>query len=805
MISACALPYEQLSLPAPITGSLPSDRTDGAATDKGVPMSSAASRGTKGVRLYEGSGKFTSSSSDGAARGTDAGGTAASSGTATADTATAEVAGSGSTASGSAGLTFGKAASASAGADGITLNLANASIAEAAKLVLGETLGVNYMVSDKVKGSITLRTVRPIDKAGLVTIFDAVLRGEGAALIAEPNLYRIVPAAEVSAGGAPLLPRGGRVRQQAGVGTEAVPLRFVAAAEMERILRSAAPQAGILRVDAARNLLLVSGTQSELGSMRELVQMFDVDWMKGMSFAILPIETADVDAIAQELDAIFANDRDSPSKGLIRFLPNKRLKSILAITSRPEYLRKAETWLKRIDMASRATEKQVHVYHVQHRPANELAALLQKVYLAREGRVTTGAIATASSTPARPSGVATAPTLDGLGTQSVSAGSTTGGLGSPGTGAGQTAASPFAVPAIQPPPQPGFTSAAPSDSAQRGPEADAASAGIATSEATRSAIGGGLPPDDRMNGIAIVADEVNNSLVITATANEYKRMRQILTSIDIAANQVMLEATIAEVTLNDKLKFGLRWFMQKGGNQFSFTNDALGAIAPTFPGFNYVLSMTNVQVVLNALSSQTDVNVVSSPTLMVLENKKAVLQIGDEVPITTQSAVGVGAPGAPIVNSVSFRSTGVILGITPRVSDDGRVLLEIEQEISDAVKTTSSTIDSPTIQQRRVKTMVAVRDGETILLAGMMQDKATRERDQIPLLGTLPVVGNAFKNKTDTIARTELLIAITPQVVRNSHQIDGIAAEYRDKLNLSTRPQRATPPDHKEQLDRLAR
>ena len=440
---------------------------------------------------------------------------------------------------------------------------------------------------------------------------------------------------------------------------------------------------------------------------------------------------------------------------------------------------------------------------MQHRPAIELAQLLQKVYLARElGRTTTGSLTT--TTAAQRTTLATPASLDGLGTPRPDAA----GAASLGSTVGASQ-SPIAAPNIQPPAQPGFgpsptDAARASETAQRGPEADQPGGG-GHNDGTRSAIGAGLPPEDRMNGVSVVADEVNNSLVITATAGEFKRMRQILASIDIAGNQVMLEATIAEVTLNDSLKFGLRWFMQKGGNKFSFTNDALGAIAPTFPGFSYVLSMTNVQVVLNALSTQTDVNVISSPTLMVLENKKAVLQIGDEVPVTTQSALSVGAPGAPIVNSVTFRSTGVILGITPRVSDDGRVLLEIEQEISDAVKTTSSTIDSPTIQQRRVKTVVAVRDGETILLAGMMQDKSTRERDQIPLLGTIPVIGNAFKNKTDTIARTELLIAITPQVVRNSNQIDGITAEYRDKLNLSTRPQRAGPPDHKEQLDRLAR
>lgn len=758
-ISACTLPYEQLSTPGPITGSIGGEKTTGASTGTAGPLGSNGASATKAQRLFEGSGEFAR----------PVGGTPV--GVAPSDAGRAGTAGS-------------------VGADGITLNLANASVADAAKLVLGESLGVNYVISERVKATITLRTVKPVDRAGLIEIFDAVLRAEGAALIAQGNLYKIVPANEAVSNGAPLQRSGARGRQQIGVGTELVPLRYVSSIEMERILRSAAPQASILRVDAARNLLVMSGTRAELAAMSELVTVFDVDWMRGMSFGILPVETSDPDAIAQELDIIFANDRDSPTKGIVRFVPNKRLKSILVITSRPEYLRKAETWLKRIDLASRATERQVHVYHVQHRPAGELAQLLQKVYFARDGNArSTGGAATARGPGAVGNSEATAavrPEASG--------------------------AAPFAPPTIQPPAQPGFGPALTegnraAEIAQR-PSDDAASTdrgNAASTDPNRSAIGGGASVDDRNSGIAIVSDEVNNSLVITATPSEFKRMRQILEHIDVASNQVLLEATIAEVTLNDNLKFGLRWFLNKSNNNVTFTDSAVGAVAPNFPGFSYFLNLTNLQVVLNALSTVTDVNVISSPTLMVQENKKAVLQVGDEVPIATQSAVAVGAPGAPIVNSVSFRSTGVILGITPRVSDDGRVLLEIEQEVSGVIPTTSSTIDSPTIQQRRVKTTVATRDGQTIVLAGLMQDKSSRSRDQVPLLGNLPLIGNAFKNKTDTIGRTELLIAITPQVVRSNSQIDGITAEFRDKLNLSTRPQRQTPPDRREQVDRLLR
>jgi general secretion pathway protein D len=342
------------------------------------------------------------------------------------------------------------------------------------------------------------------------------------------------------------------------------------------------------------------------------------------------------------------------------------------------------------------------------------------------------------------------------------------------------------------PDQRSTTSASPLDAAVR-PQTIAAASGSAVQ-------------DDRTSGISVVADEANNQLIITANAQEYKRIRKILEHVDVSPNQVLLETTIAEVTLNDDLKFGLRWFFQNEKNRTQFAADPFEPFtSQVIPGFSQIFRTPNVQITLNALSSVTDVNVKSSPSLMVLDNKTATLQVGDEVPIITQQATGVAVAGAPVVNSVQMRNTGVVLAITPRIGDNGRVLLDVEQEVSDAVRTTSSTIDSPTIQKRRVRTTVAVNDGESLILAGMIQDKATRTRDQVPFLGDVPVFGNLFKQKDDAIRRTELLIAITPRIVKNTHQVRSIAAEFRDKLNFTTRPTREAPPGRREQVDRLLR
>lgn len=755
-LTGCSLNYEQLALPTAIGGGS-NVQTGSILKPNGTALGDPATPGGNQPHVYEGSGQFTRP------------------------------------ANATSGQT--KALGAVSG-EGVTLDLVNASIQEAAKAVLGDVLGVPFIVSDQVKGSVTLQTTNPVSKDGLIEIFESVLATNGAALAVDAGIYKVVTRDEAISAGRPVATRGAAAPRGPGLATEIVPLKYVSATEMERILASVAPQSAIARIDSARNLLVLTGNRSELASMVETVRVFDVDWMRGMSFGIFPIETGDVEAIGQELDTIFANDQQGPTKGIVRFVPNARMKSIIVITSRPEYLKKAETWIKRIDLASEATERRAFVYHVRYRPVQEVAQLLQKVYSVRgpaqDASRDPFATAAATQTPATAADFPPVPTV------------------------GQRSRAPGGIAA--PPAGP-----LPFDPAASGPQAPATAASGAAASVTAPAtdeafadpasVPSGtlarLPPDDRNSGISVVADETNNSLVISATPSEVKRIRQVLTEIDTMPQQVLIEATIAEVTLNDDLKFGLRWFFEKGASQLRLTDTlatgAIGAIAPAFAGFSYFLDTTDAKVALNALSAITNVNVVSSPSLMVLNNKKATLQIGDEVPIATQAAVSVITPDAPIVNAITFRQTGVLLNIIPRISKDGRVLLDIEQEVSDVKPTSSSTIDSPTIQQRRVKTTVSVDDGGSIVLAGLMQDTATRIRQQMPLIGDIPLVGNLFKNKDDEIKRTELVITITPHIVKDNAQIGMIAAEFRDRLNFSTRPQRATPPEHRETLDRIVR
>lgn len=290
---------------------------------------------------------------------------------------------------------------------------------------------------------------------------------------------------------------------------------------------------------------------------------------------------------------------------------------------------------------------------------------------------------------------------------------------------------------------------------------------------------------------SIVADAENNALLISTTLREYERIEKILKQLDVMPTQILIEAVIAEVTLTDQLKFGLRWFFENGNFGVGLSDLANGGVSASFPGFAWTFATNEVGVTLNALSSITDVNIVSAPTLMALNNQKATLQVGDQVPIVTQQSTSTNTGNAAIVNSVELKDTGIILNVIPRVNTSGRVMLDINQEVSNVVRTTTSGIDSPTIQQRKLSTRVIVGDNESLALGGLIQQRNSINRSQVPVLGKIPLFGNAFKNKEDTINKTELIIFIKPRIVRDVRQARDVTDEFRQQLNFSSSIQKS--------------
>jgi len=583
------------------------------------------------------------------------------------------------------------------------LNLVDAPIASAVKNVLGDILQLNYTIDPRVRGTITLQTSAPVNKNTLVDILETTLAANGFAIVKSSGTYQIVPLSEALAN-TPSVSVPSMTNRGPGLKIQVVELQHISAEEMRTILAPISRDGSVLRVDNARNYIMIAGTNPDLSAMREAISVFDVDWMRGMSVALHPLKTSRPDAVAKELETIF-RAQEGPGTNLIKFVPNERLNSVLVITSRPQLLARAEGWIRQLDRLASTNEEQLFVYAIQNRSAGEMAKVLQSVLSGKSADPL-------QTTPA------VSPDLQ----QEVVEGQT---------------------------PAPG-----------------------------------GASFSGEQGGASVVADIENNSLLISTTSRGYERIERILRQIDVLPMQVMLEAVIAEVTLTDELKFGVRWFFENGDFSIGFSDLANGGTGPSFPGMAWSFASSSLEFTLNALSSVTNVKVISSPTLMALNNQEATLQIGDQVPIVTRTATSVDDPDAPTVNTITMKDTGIILNVTPRVNTSGRVLLDIEQEASSVVRTTTSGIDSPTIQQRKVQTRVAVNDGEALIIGGLIQERKTNQRGQVPILGDIPILGNAFKNKTNTIERTELVIFIRPKVVRNVEQARSANEEYRRRLDF---------------------
>ena len=587
------------------------------------------------------------------------------------------------------------------------LALNGAPLSAAADSVLGEALSVSYAVDPRLADApVSLQTAGPVSKDVLLSTFEASLAMVDGAIVERDGTYSIVPRSEaLGATPAISIPRV----TSAGPGTKIVvhELRSIAASEMRTILEPIVRSDAIVRVDEARNYLMVAGNDAELRSISDAIEVFDVDALRGQSVGLFPLSSSAPEEVAEELEAMFATS--DPNGTLIQFLPNRRMNAILVVTARQNLLRRAERLIADLDQVAGTAETQLHVYPIQNRPAKELAEVLRAVLA--EG------------------GGSAAPIGDGVAPDLTPVSLTDDG----------------GVPIVSAP----------------------------LIGATGS-------------GASVVADEENNALLISTTSREFERIERILHRLDQLPVQVMIEAVIAEVALNDELKFGLRFAVEDGGLRLGLSDLVSGFAGAAFPGFSAGFNVSNLQVTLNALASITDVNVVSAPTLMALNNQTATLQVGDQVPIVTQQARSAEGGNAPVVNSVELKDTGIILEVTPRLNSSGRVLLDISQEVSNVVRTTTSGIDSPTIQQRRISTRVVVADGEALALGGLIQERNQLTRGQVPVLGDIPVIGNAFKNKTDSINKTELLIFIRPRVVRDVHEARSVTEEFRQRLDLSS-------------------
>ncbi len=627
------------------------------------------------------------------------------------------------------------------GPEEFTLNFEDLDIRQIVQYILGDYLKEFFTIHPQTTGKATIRASKPVSRQDLLPILEGLLRDAGQVMVREEGMYKIRPAALGIKGSVSPILGGVNKPLPNGYTPLVVQLKFVGVGDMARILLPYQADPASVQQDPIRNLLILSGTQRELRHLLDIVELFDVDFLAGYSIGLYPLST-DVKALGGDLDRIFGAGTASPLAGIVKYIPIERLNALLVVTTQPRYLEEAKKWIERLDKSGGvAGGLRLNVYAVQHGKAEKLAQLLSEVYGNKQGASTAPTLAPGQ----RPVQI-TSPTTPG---------------------------SPVA-------PQTPLQSAI---------------------QSLVSFAGGGVGVS---KDVRIIADNDNNALLILASPSDYETIQSALRQLDVPRRQVSVEVLVAEVTLSDDLKYGVEWFINARNNtvgslrgvngdgsvagslpRLPGTLNSTGAIVdprsliPTAPGLQLINTAIggDIRALLQALGTDGRSKVISTPRVMVLDNEKATINVGDQISVDTGASTGTGT-GGTVVTTRQYLSTGVILTVTPRINAGGRVTLDVNQEVSSPTSTSAN----PTIATRKAQTVVTVSSGETMVLAGLIQDVNRTGTSGVPLLSKIPLIGGLFGTQSLSKSRTELVLLITPTVVTNSDDARAVTEEIRRKL-----------------------
>ena len=623
-----------------------------------------------------------------------------------------------------------------------TFNFEGDSLHAVVKAILGDMLGQSYNIAPGVQGTVTINTQKPVGSAGALALLEQVLAQNNARMVYSDGRYNIVPADQALVNSGP--PRTGPASMARGFESRVVPLRYVSAAEMEKILKPYAKQGSIVSVDGARNIITVAGTRAELENYLRTIQVFDVDWMASMSVGVYPLQSGRASDVVQDLERVFGEASKTPVAGMFRFMPLDSSNAVMVIASQPKYLDDIQQWIDRIEGGS--GDGRLFSYELKYIKARDLADRLAEVFGGGNG-------GSGDDAPAMMPGVGTTEIRSGgiddkSGTSSAAVNS---GLGDGGT-----------LPANR------------------------SGNGKVT-----------LKVDGSDVGVSAVED--TNSLLVRATAAQWKSIREVIDRIDVMPMQVHIEAQVVSVALKGALQYGVSWFFDNavgeaglpyptGRNSFG----SYGGGVSNVPNVGNLLSWTflgsNAAAIVSALDNVTDVRTLSAPSVFTQNNREASLNVGQRIPISSVS-LNPNNGGTNTYSSVQYLDTGIILKVRPRVTRDGLVFLDIVQEVS---KPTGVADDNGNVRidTSKVTTSALAPSGETIVLAGLISDGSERGSAGVPGLSRIPVLGALFGQQGQTKTRDELVVLITPTVVRNPLEARNLTDEYGRRF-------RALDPIHK--------
>lgn len=620
--------------------------------------------------------------------------------------------------------------------DGVTLNFEQAALPEFLRVVFETILKENYLIDPDVRGTVTLHTTRPVTLDAVQSILEEVLLQNDAALIRDAGIYKVIPLVDAEA--AARSPSVGRYSSggAAGYTVQVVPLQHVSAVELQKIIEPFVPAGSSLRVDAARNLLILSGPKRRLDELLATVRTFDVDWLKGMSFAMFQLEYADAATLVEELETILNGDSPTPMAGIVRLLPIERLNAILVITHQPDHIAQIGAMIEQFDWGVEGSGgRRLYVYALEYGKAENIAAVLQDIFGQPQYDPFSGDAAAVNSA----------------------------------AGVFRTATS-----VSHPPPRLGAL-AQPGDSSGRGESPD-----------------GGIYAESS-GTIKIIADQDNNSILVLSSQEDYRAIEAAIRRLDVAPRQVLIEATIAEVTLSNTLDYGVRWFLEnRNKSELGFNAPVPASASGEGLAFAFFDEASDVKAFFDLLATESSVKFLSTPQVMVLDNQTATIRVGDQIPVTTRTSQSTTNPDAPIVTEVQFRDTGTLLTVTPRINKGGQVTLEISQEVS--LPGTEPAVGgggNVAIAQRTINSSVIVQSGQTVVLGGLILETTSEGRTGVPGLMNIPLLGKLFSSTSVDVFRTELIITVRPRVIENMREMQQITEELRMRMRKASEYQRS--------------
>lgn len=622
----------------------------------------------------------------------------------------------------------------------IDIALDNMDIYPVLDLVLNQILGINYVVDPAIKGTISLHISGSYTRAELLNLLNSVLQMQGLALIrGDSDLYKVARKPDSSKMGSDVViyrPGEGAYR---GDTVAIFQLKYIYAPNAANNIKNFLSNGATVVAETSVNALIVADTSENINKIGKILPLIDADVFKDIHWRVFTFEKTDATEVGKELEKLFQVNGIYRRPGLdpaaFHILPLKSLNGIIVVSRWPEIIELMANWVQELDKSQLNKGAKVYVYFVQNAQATDIAQTLQMVY----GLRTTGGSSRTSSSTSKSKTSSTS-------SRNVLVQGRTG-----------------------------------TTSTQKTEKPDLNLDVTATGELS--------------DEVEIIPDEINNAILIKARPRDYNIISEVLKQLDVLPRQVLIDVLIVDVNLKDDISFGVEWFLKNKGIKIDnavYSADAALSNGTTLAqntelgkglaGFSYGLynAAGGLRGLVTALAEKTDVNILSSPTILAVDGQESSIEVGDEVPTLTATST---TDGGLTTQSVQYRNAGIILKVKPFINDSGVARMEITQEVSAVTSETTGSINSPRFRTRKATTYLVAKDGQTIVIGGLIQTQKTKSSSGVPFLKDIPVLGYAFGGHGSNNNKTELLIAITPHVLKTREQADALTQEFAQRVS----------------------